>query len=341
VPNPFKKISDYDRLAAELENVKSRLEEVTAELELAREEIKKTTGQLDHAQEKVREERRRRADEEARRGSVEKELEEGLEEIRNLRRELESSREMAAEPERIAVLEREANLEQDGVLEFLHETDFEPGQKCITVSVEPGELESHMESVPGMGPWVPRIAKGNRGLFAFISGRKACYLEPPLPVTEGNNITGEGFEINILDPYLDKPLVGFMSVHHDSYVYGVIDGEVRDSKFEEKDVIGKSKKGGFSQARYSRSREDQFKALLTEVSERAGKLFLESGVQYVFVEGDERAISALANQEGISGGRHIIRFTVPGKMGKKMLGRLPGYLWAWRAWTFVLPGSLD
>jgi hypothetical protein len=340
LPNPFKKISDYDRLADELEDVKTRLEEVTAELGLAREEIKKKSGQLDHAQEKVREERRRRADEEARRGSVEKQLEERLEEILNLKKELESSREMAAEPERIAVLEREADLEQDGVLEFLNETDFEPGKKCITVSVEPGELESHMEGVPGMGPWVPRIAS-NRGLFAFISGRKACYFEPPLPVMEGGTSTGEGFEVSVLDAYLDRPLVGFMSVHRDSYAYGVLDGEVRDYKLEEKDVIGKSKKGGFSQARYSRSREDQFKALLTEASEGAGKLFLESGVQYVFVEGDERAISALATREGISGGRDIIRFTVPGKMGKNMLDRLPDYIWAWKAWAFVLPGSPD
>jgi hypothetical protein len=341
LPNPFRKISDYDRLAEELEEVKARLAEVNKELEDAREELRKTIGQFEHSQERVKEERRRRADEEARRGAVEKQLGSMQEEISSLQSQLRESREIAAEPERIAVLEREADLEQDGVLTFLHETDFEPGQPCITVAVPPIELEAYLEGVPGMGAWISRIAKDERGLFAFFSGRKACFLEPPLPVREGSTNTGEGFDLGILDPYLKKPLVGFMSLHRDSYAFGIIDGEVRESTFEEKDVIGKTKKGGFSQARYSRSRDDQFKHLLTEASDRASKLFLDSGVEYIFVEGDERAISALIGHEGISEGRQIIRFTVPGKMGKAISGRLPGYIWSWKAWAFSLPGHVD
>jgi hypothetical protein len=341
VPNLFRKISDYDRLAEELEDVKTRLVDIKKELEKTKGELRKTIGQLEHSQERVKEERKRRADEEARRGAVEKQLGSMQEEVDSLRKQLQASREIATEPERIAVLEREADLEQDGVLTFLNETDFEPGNPCITAAVPSPELETYLDGIPGMGAWISRIAKDERGLFVFISGRRACFLEPPLPVKEKSSSTGEGFDLATLDPFLEKPLVGFMSLHRDSYAFGIIDGEVRESTFEEKDVIGKSKKGGFSQARYSRSRDDQFKHLLTEAGNGASKLFLDSDVEYIFVEGDERAISALTSHEGITEGRQIIRFTVPGKMGKAISGRLPGYIWSWRAWAFSLPGHVD
>jgi hypothetical protein len=341
LPNPFKKIQEYDRLVTELEETKRRLAEVSRELEVAREELRKTTGQLDHAQEKAKEERRRRADEEARRGGVEKQLSDAQKDIENLEKELQTSRELAAEPERIAVLDREDDLQPDGILEFLHETDFEPGQPCHTVAVVPGELEGYLETVPGMGPWIPRVAKGEKGIFVFIAGRRACILEPPIPVGTGYNLVDEGFDFTVLEEHLKKPLVGFMSVHRDSYAFGILDTKIRKSTFEEKDALGKTKKGGFSQARYSRSREDQFKHLLSEATQLAGKLFDNSDVEYIFVEGDERAMSALSKHEGISEGRRIVRFTVPGKMGKQLQGRLPDFIWGWRAWAFVLPGSVD
>ena len=85
MPNLFRKISDYDGLAEELEEVKARLAEVNKELEETREELRKTIGQLEHSQERVKEERRRRADEEARRGAVEKQLGSMQEEVGSLR----------------------------------------------------------------------------------------------------------------------------------------------------------------------------------------------------------------------------------------------------------------
>jgi len=341
MPGLLKKISDYDRLAEELEEAKARLAKSEGDLKEARSEIEKLRSQLESAREKAREERRRRSEEEARRGRAEKKLREKLNEISDLQHRIDSLEAEASRPEAIAVLERESEISCEKVIDYVNGLGFQPGEKCLSATVPPELSEGFLREVPGMLPWASRVIRGGKGLACFVSGRKACFLEPPLPVEQEARSSGGTFDFAILEPLLEKRLVGFVSIHRDLYAVLVLDGEVRERVFEEKDVLGKSKKGGFSQARFARSREDQVKHLLAEAGEAVKRVFSGRNPPYVLVEGDDRTVSAFLEMGGQLGGHRVVRYALPSKLTKRDVDALPEKVWMWKAWSFDLPSRWD
>ena len=105
----LKRISDYERLAAELEESKKSLAEAGQKLNELRSELEKVKGQLDSAVEKAREERRRRAEEESRRGKAEKECGDKAKELEDLSKRIADLEARASRPELFAVLGKDGH----------------------------------------------------------------------------------------------------------------------------------------------------------------------------------------------------------------------------------------
>ncbi|MBO3804019.1 MAG: hypothetical protein JTT11_09170 [Candidatus Brockarchaeota archaeon] len=333
----LKKISDYDRLASELQEKEKALSEAQRKLGEITSELEKVRGQLQSALEKAREERRRRAEEESRRGRAEKECAEKAKQVEDLSRKLAELEARASRPEVFAVLSKEQDLSPERVADFVRGIELLPGEECLSALVTEASCEAFLDSVPGMGAWARRLRRGARGLVAFVSERRACVLEPPLPVQADERRVGEAFDLSLIEPLMEKPLVGFVSVHRDAYAVCLFDGQVRDLVLEEEDVVGKSKKGGSSQARFARSREDQVKHLLLEANEAAARLLSGGEPAYLLLEGDERTVSAFLEASATARDHRIIRYALPGKLTRNLLASLPGLFWRWRGWVFDLP----
>jgi len=333
----LKKISDYDRLASELEEKKKALSEAQRKLAETESELEKVKGQLRSALEKAREERRRRAEEESRRGRAEKECAEKARQVEDLSKKLAELEAQASRPEAFAVLSREQDLSPEGVADFVRGIELLPGEECLSALVTETSCEAFLKSVPGMASWAPRLRRGARGLVAFVSERRACVLEPPLPVEADERRVGEAFDLSLIEGLMQKPLMAFVSVHRDAYAVCLFDGQVRDLLFEEEDVLGRSKKGGSSQARFARSREDQVKHLLAEANEAATRLLSGAEPAYLLLEGDERTVSAFLEASATVREHRIIRYALPGKLTKNLVASLPALAWRWRAWVFDLP----
>jgi hypothetical protein len=337
MPSFLKKISDYDRITQELEEAKHKADQLRRDLEQARSELATVQSQLESALEKAKDERRRRAEEEARRGSAERSLRDKEANIQELRERVGVLEEARSSYEGMANLEREANLEPGEVLAFVTETEFGFGTECTSAFLPGADCQSFLATVPGMASWASRMGKSERGLIGYISGRRACFLEPPLPIGSESIEAGESFALDPLEEFTAKRLVGFVSIHRDLYAVCLLDGELHGSSFESKEIIGKSKKGGFSQARYARSREDQFRHLVSEVNRAASDVFRDKEPEYVFVEGDDVAASALADSKGLIGQHRLVRFSLQSKITRETLEELPDLLWMWRGWVFELP----
>jgi len=333
----LKRISDYERLAAELEESKKSLAEAEGKLNELRSELEKVKGQLDSALEKAREERRRRAEEESRRGKAEKEYGEKARELDDLSKRMADLEARASRPEVFAVLSRELELSPEKVPGFVQEIEVWPGEECLSALVSSVGCEAFLQRIPRMASWAPRLARGAKGFVAFVSERRACMLEPPLPVEADERRVGEAFDLSLMGDLMEKPIVGFVSVHRDAYAVCLFDGGLRESVFEEEDVLGRSKKGGSSQARFARSREDQVKHLLLEAHGAASQLLSKAKPAYVLLEGDDRTVSAFLDMGGTIRTHRVIRYTLPGKLTKSLLESLPATVWRWKAWVFDLP----
>ncbi len=336
MPGILTKISDYDRLERDLQEARKAIEGLQKELEGVKADLGATKRQLDRANQKVKEERRRRTQEESRRGKAERDLAEAerrLEAVRARILELEMESDFGA----AAILDREAQLDPGEVMAFVNEVGFTLDGECLSARVPPEGVHSLLERLPGMSTWASRLSRSERGLLAFACGQKGCLLQPPMPVEE-ERITGGGLDFSLLDPLLEQRTVGLISIHHDLYAVCTVSDHVEESIYEEKDVVGKSKKGGFSQARYSRSRDDQFKHLLGEAIEGASRIFSEADPALVFVEGDERAMAAVAAEA--DPGWRLARLSIQEKMSRDALERMPEIIWKWTGWVFELPEPL-
>ncbi len=332
----LRRISDYDRVSQELGEARKRLAQLEDQFDETRSELEKVTRQLEGALEKAGAERRRRAEEEERRGRAERELEDKSRELERLTRDLVAVAAPSPDVQLVAVLDRETELDASQVMGFLQAVQFREGRVCLSAAVGPAGCAALLGDIPGMAAWVSRIGRGGRGIVAFTCGNKACFLEPPLPVQTEERKLGEAFDYSIIEPCLKRPLVGLISVHRDMYALCILNGKVREWVFEEKDVIGRSKKGGSSQARFSRSREDQVKHLLLEAGEVAGDILARSRPEYVLLEGDDRTLAAFRDSFPELDAYRVVRLTLPGKITKELVED-PGFVWRWRAWVFDLP----
>lgn len=156
--------------------------------------------------------------------------------------------------------------------DFLSEIEQPPDPGAISVYIPPGftapELEDLLQkcgahSVPDE---LSQIASdSNNGAILFWGDTRKCLVLPPFPLSE--KITFGGYVTKPLRLLLNHDfMIGLVLVHLGSYAVGFCQGEkLISSKVGTGLVHGRHKKGGSSQQRFQRRRENQVREFLDRV----------------------------------------------------------------------------
>ncbi len=341
MPSFLGKIRDYERLEKLVREYEEQLESLRKENESLRQELARRRGQLEHSLERVKEERKRRAEEEEKRGSLKKQLEEVTKEVERLKAMMKEREVQATEPARQAILLEEVELSPEAVREFVERHDFASGEH-LSLALPRQDRSRIFSLMPILSEWEHRIDRNDPSIVLFAAGRRVIILAPPVPITELQQKKGPSFDLDILSPLMPRQKSCFISLHRDMYVVCSVNDTVGDVTYERKETLGKTKKGGFSQARFSRFREDQFKHLVSEALESVRQLVMSKSPNLLFVEGDDRSTAALIRElSSVLPEVPLKRVSLRSKPTRSDLPNLPELLWKWRAWVFDVEGTQD
>lgn len=136
--------------------------------------------------------------------------------------------------------------------------------------------------------------KSENGAIIFILDKNIYMISPPFPVTETR--LSEGFDNSVLEQILSTDYkIGIILIRLGKYAVGTIKGKkLIDSKSGSRYVKGKHKKGGFSQQRFQRIREEQIKELFNEVCEKS-KEKIDEDVEFIYMGGDKNTLKSFLN----------------------------------------------
>ncbi len=155
---------------------------------------------------------------------------------------------------------------------FLDGLEEIPESSTLSVYIPPGlsmqEINDITESteVPALPAEVVRAVTGSgTGAVIFRSSRRNCLVMPPFPVKE--KVVFSGYATEPLRSLLARDFtVGLVLVHLGTYAVGVCQGEkLVSSKVGTGLVHGRTRKGGSSQQRFQRRRENQSRQFLERV----------------------------------------------------------------------------
>ncbi len=155
---------------------------------------------------------------------------------------------------------------------FLDEIEQTPDPGAISVYIPPGfsapEIEDLLQeggapSVPGELSQLDPSSKN--GAVLFCGDMRKCLVLPPFPLSEKN--TFGGYVVEPIRLLLKSDfMIGLVLVHLGSYAVGIYQGEkLISSKIGTGLVHGRHKKGGSSQQRFQRRRENQVREFLDRV----------------------------------------------------------------------------
>jgi peptide subunit release factor 1 (eRF1) len=158
------------------------------------------------------------------------------------------------------------------MLELLNQIEQTPDPGAISVYMPPGfsapEIEDllHKGGAHSVPDELSQLASNsNNGTVLFWGDMRKCLVSPPFPLSEKTTFGG----------YVAEPLrlllksdfmIGLVLVHLGSYAIGVCQGEkLISSKVGTGLIHGRHKKGGSSQQRFQRRRENQAREFLDRV----------------------------------------------------------------------------
>ncbi len=162
------------------------------------------------------------------------------------------------------------------MLGFLDGMEQTPDPDAISVYIPPGFSAPEIEDLlqEGGARFVPdelsQLASSSKnGAVLFWGDMRKCLVLPPFPLSEQTTFGG----------YVAEPLrlllktdfmIGLVLVHLGSYAVGICQGEkLISSKVGTGLIHGRHKKGGSSQQRFQRRRENQAREFLDRVCRHA------------------------------------------------------------------------
>jgi len=193
-------------------------------------------------------------------------------------------------------------LNPAGMLEFLGRIEKSTDTSAVSLYLPPGLAGQEIEDIAGDGGLEPipddliPLATGSRtGATLFWGEEWKCLVLPPFPIGEKTIFTGyDGEPLRLL---LEKDYkIGLVLVHLGSYAVGYCRGEkLVSSKVGTGLIHGRHKKGGSSQQRFQRRRENQANEFLDRVCSRAMEhLKLPEGeLDYVIYGGPRQTVLSL------------------------------------------------
>ncbi len=304
-------------------------EKLREELEEKDQEISDLEEKIDELEEKLRKEKERAKEAKTEKQSTDKELNEAQHKIESLRdkvERLENERDQEkltkkvkeiTNEEAISLLDELGNLEADGKYLVTHyvKNPEEAGEEALVRTLR------SIDSSTG---------------YVYLSDRFEvvnCVIVPPLPVESDEFYREAEFKLDDLRAVLKKDSkILFVSVHAGKSAIGLLSG--RD--FEIFDVISsavksKHSKGGFSQGRFQRGRDEQIWNHLDDIIDHIEEI--EVSPDYVLLDGNERMISEL--KEELSPGGSVIERSL--NIGKVNAGDKEEYLEKiWKSRLYIL-----
>ncbi len=156
----------------------------------------------------------------------------------------------------------------------------------------PPDLKNSVDSV-----------KSERGWIVFQSPQLfTLLLVPPFPITESSTSIDGTFHLEFLREMMETPVL-VISAHAGETFLGVaLDKDGFEAKeFVESPVKEKHSKGGWSQKRFERLREEDIKNHIDTVQEKLSELMgkYRSLVQFAVLGGDENILKQIASAVGL------------------------------------------
>lgn len=135
-------------------------------------------------------------------------------------------------------------------------------------------------------------------VFFYDLHRMVCEaIVPPVPITSPAWQLGHNFEVSLLEEILSKDYRLLVLVLHagESFIGFTPDAEIFDiEKFIRSSVKEKHSKGGFSQRRFERLREEDIAHHMDKVIEALDKVLEENrSIDFVFLSGDFQLIGEI------------------------------------------------
>lgn len=172
----------------------------------------------------------------------------------------------------MTLISRKFFLRRSKMLGFLDEIEQTPDPGAISVYIPPGFSAPEIEDLlqKGGARSVPdelsQLASSSKnGAVLFCGDMRKCLVLPPFPLSEKTTFGGyvaEPFRLLLTIDFM----IGLVLVHLGSYAVGICQGEkLISSKVGTGLVHGRHKKGGSSQQRFQRRRENQVREFLDRV----------------------------------------------------------------------------
>ncbi|MFC2011106.1 Vms1/Ankzf1 family peptidyl-tRNA hydrolase [Chloroflexota bacterium] len=163
-------------------------------------------------------------------------------------------------------------MHRSKMLEFLDEIEQTPDPAAISSYIPPGFSVSNIESLlqkdgsqSAPDELCQLVSNSKNGAILFYGAMRKHLVLPPFPLSENTTFSGyvtEPLRLLLTNDYL----IGLVLVHLGSYAVGIYHGEkLISSKVGTGLVHGRHKKGGSSQQRFQRRRENQVREFLDRV----------------------------------------------------------------------------
>ena len=176
----------------------------------------------------------------------------------------------------MTLISRRFFLRRSKMLGFLDEIEQTPDPGAISIYIPAGFSVAEIDDLlsEGGAPSVPdelsRLASSSENdAVLFYGDTRKCLVLPPFPLTD--KATFNGYVVEPFRRLLTSDfIIGLVLVHLGSYAVGICQGEkLISSKVGTSLVHGRHKKGGSSQQRFQRRRQNQAREFLDRVCRHA------------------------------------------------------------------------
>lgn len=267
----------------ELVRLKEKIEEKEREIQELQEEIDEFDEKLRRSKEKLEREKTRAKEAVTKKQESDKELKDAKHKIESLEDKVSNLEERTEKDERT---KESRFLTRTETLEFLNELDGLKSSKgsFVTHYLEDPEKVGDEEAQRAM-----RDIDSSTGYIYLRNKFKSLnsILIPPFPV-ESDFYRGEELRLEKMRDLLNSNLrIGFASIHAGESAVGLLEGsEFKTFELVRGQVKGKHSKGGFSQGRFERRRDEQIQKHLDKVHEEI--LEVAEDVDYFVLNGNKR-----------------------------------------------------
>lgn len=167
----------------------------------------------------------------------------------------------------------------------------------LLVAFYPG-LVPEDDALPSQIKKAAAAIKSQRGGIILHSPQLfTLQLIPPLPIQESYSREGSTFALDLMRDMMDTPVL-VVSAHAGETFLGVALGRegFEAEELVESQVMGKHSKGGWSQKRFERLREEDIKSHLDMVQEKLAELMgkYKTILKYAVLSGEESLIRQIA-----------------------------------------------